>query len=532
MKVLNRRVLPSQAAKVRTDLKRMLEQIKSGDKLNLGDRGPAVAALQRHLYAAGVYTGSASGTFDEATEAALKTLQKHLKLEVTGEVDRKTFEGVKKLNVFVKDEFKTAAKVGQRGSDILRAEKMLERAGFRPGAVDGIFDAKTAAALARFRKSDKDVPDKGSTLDANLFKNLKEEAKSYDHDAYRRRDIEKSVKPHKRLDDATAKAAAKGDGVTVGAKGRAVANIEKHLEAAGYDVGARDAKFTARTEAAVKAFQRAKGLPETGVVDAKTWSRLRGSLFAATSATSPAQRLGEISSAVKRTENMLKKLGYKVGSVDGKFTENTQKAVLRFQRKHKLNDTGAVGGGTLNAIKKAYDKKFGGVSLSELRRIMPDLPLSKAKAYLPHLNRAMVEFKINTPKRQAAFLAQLAHESVQLRYFEEIASGAAYEGRRDLGNIYPGDGVRYKGRGPIQLTGRANYRTAGRALGLNLEKYPKKAATAAVGFRIAGWYWSTRGLNGLADAGNFREITRRINGGYNGLSDRLNYWARAKRVLM
>jgi putative chitinase len=143
----------------------------------------------------------------------------------------------------------------------------------------------------------------------------------------------------------------------------------------------------------------------------------------------------------------------------------------------------------------------------------------------------MNEAGITTPKRQAAFLAQVAHESGELRFFEEIASGAAYEGRRDLGNVRPGDGRRFKGRGPIQLTGRANYRAAGRALGIELENNPTRAADPDVGFRVAAWYWRTRGLNTLADQGDFRQITKRINGGFNGLADRQRYWARAKAVL-
>ncbi len=171
-----------------------------------------------------------------------------------------------------------------------------------------------------------------------------------------------------------------------------------------------------------------------------------------------------------------------------------------------------------------------GVTVGQLRAVMPNLSQAKAEQYLPHLNRAMAEANITTPKRKAAFLAQLAHESGQLRYMEEIASGAAYEGRRDLGNTQPGDGVRYKGRGPIQLTGRANYRAAGRALGIDLEGNPQRAKDPDVAFRIAGWYWSSRNLNTYADAGNFREVTRRINGGYNGMADREMYYRRALNV--
>jgi predicted chitinase len=172
-----------------------------------------------------------------------------------------------------------------------------------------------------------------------------------------------------------------------------------------------------------------------------------------------------------------------------------------------------------------------GVTQAQLLKIMPNLGAEKARQYLPFLNQAMAEQGITTEPRKEMFLAQLAHESGGLRYMEEIASGAAYEGRRDLGNTQPGDGKRFKGRGPIQLTGRANYREVGRALGLDLEGNPGLAASPAVGFRIAAYFWKSRGLNSLADQGNFREVTRRINGGYNGLADREMYWARARAAI-
>jgi predicted chitinase len=181
------------------------------------------------------------------------------------------------------------------------------------------------------------------------------------------------------------------------------------------------------------------------------------------------------------------------------------------------------------------------VSVDELRKLMPRLSLARAGLYAPLLSAAMEEHDITTKKRRCAFLAQLAHESVELRYMEEIASGAAYEGRADLGNTQPGDGKRYKGRGPIQLTGRANYRRFGRLLGLDLEGQPKLAAVPEHGFRIAALFWKLGGLNELADKlsmkgdqaerGIFMRITKRINGGHNGLNDRLNYFRIAKQVL-
>lgn len=162
------------------------------------------------------------------------------------------------------------------------------------------------------------------------------------------------------------------------------------------------------------------------------------------------------------------------------------------------------------------------------------MPRCKHPEYLQNINDALVEGAINTCHRQAAFLAQLAHESGQLVYMEELASGEAYEGRKDLGNTQPGDGKRFKGRGPIQLTGRANYRAAGKALGIDLEANPEQVKTPYVGFRTSVWFWTTHKLNDLADQGtleSFRKITKKINGGTNGQADREEYWGKAKNAL-
>lgn len=138
-------------------------------------------------------------------------------------------------------------------------------------------------------------------------------------------------------------------------------------------------------------------------------------------------------------------------------------------------------------------------------------------------------------QRVAAFIAQIGHESGQLRYVRELwgptAAQARYEGREDLGNTTPGDGFRFRGRGLIQVTGRANYMECGEALGLDLISQPELLEQPEWAAKSAAWFWSTRGLNGLADAGAFDKITRRINGGRNGLAERLDFYDRAKRVL-
>jgi putative chitinase len=138
----------------------------------------------------------------------------------------------------------------------------------------------------------------------------------------------------------------------------------------------------------------------------------------------------------------------------------------------------------------------------------------------------------DTGLRLAHFMAQLAHESGGFRYMEEIASGQAYEGRTDLGNTQPGDGKLFKGRGPIQLTGRANYRTYGRALGLDFESNPAMVAIPSVGLLVACKYWDQQKLNALADADDVVAITKRINGGTNGLAERRALLAKAKELIL
>lgn len=171
------------------------------------------------------------------------------------------------------------------------------------------------------------------------------------------------------------------------------------------------------------------------------------------------------------------------------------------------------------------------VTLAQLLAIMP-LARTRAAAFLAPLNEAMVEFGITTLARQASFLSQVGHESGQLRYVRELASGQAYEGRADLGNTQHGDGVRFRGRGLLQVTGRANYAACGKALGLDLLAQPEQLEQAVNACRSAGWFWQTHGLNALADAGDQERVTRRINGGVNGLAERLALFAAARRVLV
>lgn len=204
------------------------------------------------------------------------------------------------------------------------------------------------------------------------------------------------------------------------------------------------------------------------------------------------------------------------------------------------------------------------ITRAQLLAVMPNAA-AVVDRFLRPLCEAMGKYSIDTPARQAAFLAQLAHESAELRrtqenlnyswerlrkvfprYFRTDAEAQAYDRQpeRIANRVYAnrmlngdeasGDGWRFRGRGPIQVTGRENYRKSGQALGINLESDPDRLLDAATGCLAAAWYWHSRGLNSLADADAeeaFREITRRINGGFIGLQERIQFWERARQSL-
>ncbi|HSY05872.1 MAG TPA: glycoside hydrolase family 19 protein [Steroidobacteraceae bacterium] len=165
----------------------------------------------------------------------------------------------------------------------------------------------------------------------------------------------------------------------------------------------------------------------------------------------------------------------------------------------------------------------------QLRQVMP-YSAGKVADFAQPLTDAMAEFAIDTARRRAAFLAQVAQESGELRYMREIASGQAYEGRADLGNTQPGDGPLFRGGGLLMVTGRANFTSCGEALGVELASSPGLIETPSIACRSAAWFWSTHRLNELADGDNFGQITHFINGGYNGLDSRLRYWLVARKL--
>lgn len=174
------------------------------------------------------------------------------------------------------------------------------------------------------------------------------------------------------------------------------------------------------------------------------------------------------------------------------------------------------------------------ITEQQFRQMMPNAG-RRLDAHWPYIVPALEKGGVTTPDRIAASLAQLAHESGEYRHMHEIADGSAYEGRLDLGNDQPGDGPRFKGGGPMQVTGKDNYRACGEYLGVDLVTHPEKIREPKYATASAVWFWTIGNkkidLNLLADRGWFKVITKIINGGYNGLSERRQYWDRNRALL-
>ncbi|WP_122846326.1 glycoside hydrolase family 19 protein [Pseudomonas viridiflava] len=178
------------------------------------------------------------------------------------------------------------------------------------------------------------------------------------------------------------------------------------------------------------------------------------------------------------------------------------------------------------------------ITAQQLLKILPNAG-AKVGVFVPALNTAMGKYQIITRERIAAFIAQIGHESGQLRYVRELGD-SEYLSKYDTGKLAErlgntpeadGDGQFYRGRGLIQITGRANYAECGEALALDLIHHPELLEQPEHATMSAAWYWGSRGLNSLADKGDFLAITKRINGRTNGLSDRQALYDRALKVL-
>ncbi len=235
-------------------------------------------------------------------------------------------------------------------------------------------------------------------------------------------------------------------------------------------------------------------------------------------------KLGSTGEDVKKLQTFL---GLKD---DGDFGPNTEKAVKTWQKANGLKDDGIVGDATWNKMfpKNQDTPKSPGLSLEKLKGVIPDSVLNE-------IPETAAKFNITTNLRLAHFLSQCAHESGNWKYKTELASGKAYEGRKDLGNTEPGDGVKFKGRGYIQLTGRANYTKFSKFINedcvanpnLVADKYP--LSSAGYFFNTKSNMWPTCDKGATNDI--VLAVTKKVNGGTNGLADRQKYFTKFWNIL-
>lgn len=170
------------------------------------------------------------------------------------------------------------------------------------------------------------------------------------------------------------------------------------------------------------------------------------------------------------------------------------------------------------------------LTVDMLKFICPQASNGNLMKYINHLNDNFEKYDINTSLRLQHFIAQVAHESCQFLFCKELASGKAYEGRKDLGNTNIGDGIKFKGRGLIQITGKCNYDAISNDLfgDSKLLRLPEVLETPEYAVISALWFWNKHGLNEIADTDNCEKITKKINGGVNGLTERKEFLRKAK----
>jgi predicted chitinase len=159
--------------------------------------------------------------------------------------------------------------------------------------------------------------------------------------------------------------------------------------------------------------------------------------------------------------------------------------------------------------------------------MFPRVPVQRVNSWIPTLNAVMRQYNINNFNRITMFMAQTGHETDNYNTFVEYTNA---DGTNPWCIHYDG-GCRFRGRGALQLTGRANYRAAGRALNQNFEANPDLVAQMPWAFQTAGWFWASRNLNAAADRGDLEGATRVINGGLNGLANRRNLLNVARRCM-
>jgi putative chitinase len=238
----------------------------------------------------------------------------------------------------------------------------------------------------------------------------------------------------------------------------------------------------------------------------------------------------KIGSKGEEVKKLQEKLGVVAGLGVGVFGPKTDAAVKDWQRKNELLDDGIVGDDIWNKI----------FNISPLILPSSNLKLDKLKGQIPdnvllQIPDTAQKFNITTNLRLTHFLSQCAHESGNFKWVVEFASGSAYEGRKDLGNTEPGDGIRFKGRGYIQLTGRENYKRFSKFCNEDCVAFPDLVAHKYP-MMSAAYFFDINKLWSICDKGSDDNtviaVTKRVNGGLNGLDDRLKYFKKYFKLLM
>lgn len=212
---------------------------------------------------------------------------------------------------------------------------------------------------------------------------------------------------------------------------------------------------------------------------------------------------------------------------DGIYGEQTKTAFTNFKKAHNLGKLDWLGVTTVNRLLSQFDQLITEAQAEAIFERQITVP------QLRDLNSCLTRFKISNPARLRHFMAQIAHESCGLKFLKELATGEAYEFRTDLGNFYTGDGRRYKGSGVLQVTGRANYQALADYLEDPGVMLGCDYVAVNIPFTSAGHWWMKNKMNALCDLGaTVEQITRRVNGGLNGLADRKRYYAIALRIIV
>lgn len=383
----------------------LMRKAVSEGPLKEGAQQQAVAFLERALQIVGFDPGTKDTTFDKETARAVREFQTAWGLQATGELDEKTLN---KLDHTLKRArthgsgcpdcnkagFQGAVGIGQKNADVFEAERRLKRLGYDTGKADGVFDLQTAAAVKAFKADQAELKNsKSSLVGKNVFESLGREVRELAHAPYRKR-LTEGHKALQRANAATAKAAASVNdegkrGIGPESDKKLIANVQRHLKAAGYDPQRTDGVWDERTLNALHTFQKKSGMKETGRVGEGTWNKLSKSFILAKDGTSPAQRLGERSAAVLRSEKLLQKIGYRGVKADGVFDRATQQASRKFEQRFRGNGTdGAIGEGQLEQMKVVARAKEDPGSGPTLKKGYRGAPVKRLQARLDQLGYA------------------------------------------------------------------------------------------------------------------------------------------------